>query len=118
MSEPFTLETLQNALALMPAEPQQPAFSRMFGMQVHIDPHLPFTRTVEVGHWLNGYRPSKNRSKRLIKKLVHGTRKRKPVVKIMTEQRVIEAFMFCNRLILSPRVMTNFPPVLVMTTTA
>lgn len=38
-----------------------------------------------VGYQLNGYRGSRNRSRRVQKKLIHGTRKRRPVVEPIIE---------------------------------
>lgn len=49
---------------------------------------------VHIGHWLNGYRASRNRSRRIWKKLVYGTRKRRARIWPMTETRPkMDAFM-------------------------
>ena len=40
---------------------------------------------VHVGTWLNGYRATPNRSQRLTKKLLRGTRNRRPIIEAMIE---------------------------------
>jgi hypothetical protein len=40
---------------------------------------------VHVGTWLNGYRASRHRSRRVSKKLLRGSRKRQPIIGPMIE---------------------------------
>jgi hypothetical protein len=54
------------------------------------------TELTHVGYWLNNYRPAKNRSKRLLKKMLQGTRKRKPVVTKMMEERPARKVYFMH----------------------
>ena len=75
----------------------------LLGINVIPSALLPSRSIVHTGHWLDGYRPSKNRSKRLIKKLTQGTKKNpfRRIVREMQEERVTHAFMMNGTLFAS-----------------
>lgn len=78
----LTLEALECVMKTL-SIPQKP----FAGVDLKIVPDEFCTIYEHIGHWLNGYRGSRHRSKRITKKLLYGTRKKCGLVTAMTEKR-------------------------------
>lgn len=73
-----------------------------FGIKIIESKHLPLRHNVHIGTDLSEYNLSKNRSKRLIKKLVHGTKKRPKTLGGIYRSEITHALMMNSSMFVSP----------------